>query len=193
MIDKEVIGKIKKEQGCDIFFETGFYKGQSVQAALELGFEKVYSIELLKEFYDAGCQKFKSEISEGRVNLIADDSANLHRYLGDIVNRKVMFWFDAHHDNGGTPVTDMKSSCPLLDEISALSLFDIKPVILVDDIRVIRGDSTQMWGPQAWGEKSVNVQAIIEKIKRLPFDYSMYYVDGSHPTIPMPEDILVAV
>lgn len=193
MIDKDVISKIKKEHNCDIFFETGFYKGQSVKAALEMGFEKVYSVELLKEFYDAGCEKFKSEISEGKLKLIADDSANLRRHLGDIVNRKIMFWFDAHHDNSGTPVTDMKTVCPLLHELSALSILEIKPVILIDDLRVIRGDSISMWGAKSWGEKSVNVQALIEKIRSLPFNYEIYYVDGYHPTIEMPNDILVAV
>ena len=105
-ISREALQKIKEENNCDIFFETGFYKGEGVEHALSLGFEKAFSIELLQEFYDDGCKMFEKEISEGRVNLIADCSSKISNYIGDLVNNKVMFWFDAHIDNTGTPTTN---------------------------------------------------------------------------------------
>lgn len=190
-ISREALQKIKEENSCDIFFETGFYKGEGVEHALSLGFEKVFSIELLREFYDEGCKMFEKEISKGRVNLIADCSSKLSSYIGNLVDRKVMFWFDAHIDNNGTPTTNDLKICPLIEEISSLSVFNQKPVILVDDIRIVRGDP--QWGPQAWGEKNVNLQAILERIDALPFDYKTYYIDGHHPTLPLVNDILVAV
>ena len=43
---------------CDIFVETGTYKGDSVQDALDLGFKVVISVEKNKTFYQECFKRF---------------------------------------------------------------------------------------------------------------------------------------
>ena len=93
---------------------------------------------------DYGNEKFKKEIAEGRVNIIFDDSSNLKDHIASLLDKKVLFWLDAHLDNGlDTAISKPSSECPAVQEISALSRFKTKPIILVDDISIIRGDRSR--------------------------------------------------
>ena len=42
----------KYKADCTVFFETGTYKGDSVQDAYDLGFKRIISIEINKDFYN---------------------------------------------------------------------------------------------------------------------------------------------
>ena len=53
-----------------VFIETGCWKGDGVQKALNAGFEKIITIELWSEMVELCTQKFKSHIDSGRVSII---------------------------------------------------------------------------------------------------------------------------
>ena len=61
---KELFNKYKLDN--KIFFETGTHKGESVQTALDLGFEKVVTVELIHNFFNECAFKF---IDKPNVNL----------------------------------------------------------------------------------------------------------------------------
>lgn len=186
-INRELLKELKKTHNPEVFFETGFYHGHSTEYALEEGFEKVYSIELLKRFVDHGNEKFEKEISEGRVNIIFDDSANLKNHVSDLQNKKVLFWLDAHLDNGRQgAVKQPEFICPAIREIEALTDFKVKPIILVDDISIIRGNGIHTL---AWGDQGISVERITEAINNLPFEYEITFFENAG----VKDDILVAV
>lgn len=185
-INKSLLKELKAKHDLEVFFETGFYHGYSAETALELGFNELYSVELLRKFVDYGNKKFEKEIAEGRVNIIFDDSSNLENHIASLLNKKVLFWLDAHLDNGlDTAISAPPSACPAVQEISALNRFKVKPIILVDDISIIRGTGH---GPKGWGDEQVSVDKIIEAINKLPFNYTISYSDNAGVS----NDILVA-
>ena len=47
---KKIFKKYKGEH--DVFIETGTFHGESVMDALDLGFTKIYSVEINKRHYD---------------------------------------------------------------------------------------------------------------------------------------------
>ena len=107
-----------------------------------------------------------------------------------------MFFLDAHIDNGlETASTTPESNCPILREILALSVFNIKPVIIVDDMRVIRGD--YRWGARSWGDSFADEKKVIKAIRSLPFDYDINFLDSdpidvSGVEVILKNDLLVA-
>jgi hypothetical protein len=181
-ITKDKICELKKQFGCNVFFETGFYIGTRFQHAIECGFDKVICVELLKRFVDAGRIKFKEEIEANKALIHNDDSANMSLYLDDILNEKVLFWLDAHLDNGLLSASvGPKSRCPVLHELEAIKKLNKRPVILIDDVRCIVGGS--------WGQSllEVNMNLIVKKIKEISPEYKFTLLDGA-----IEKDILLA-
>ena len=181
-ITKDKICELKEEFGCNVFFETGLYKGVRFRYALECGFDKVVCIELLSSFVEQGREKFKEEIESKRAIIYNDDSANLSLYLDQFKEDKVLFWLDAHMDNGLVgAVTSPKSLCPILHELEGIKKLNKKPIILIDDVRCIVSAS--------WGQSltEVNMNMIVEKLKELNPEYKFVLLDGT-----IEKDILLA-
>ena len=181
-ITKEKICELKEKFGCNVFFETGFYKGVRFQYALDCGFDKVVCIELLSKFVEAGRKKFKNEIESKRALIHNDDSANMSLYLNDLTEDKILFWLDAHLDNGlHSAAKNPKTQCPVLYELEAIKKLNVKPIILIDDVRCITGAS--------WGQSllEVNMNLIIEKLKEINPNYKFTLIDGT-----IEQDILLA-
>ena len=91
---------------CDIFVETGTYKGDSVQDALDLGFKVVISVEKNKTFYQECFKRFNGldiwgyrPTQDPNLYLFHGDSSELMPNLLEKVNGKALFWLDAH-ENG---------------------------------------------------------------------------------------------
>src|SRR6185437_2071573 len=111
--DLEFYRKIFK---CTIYFETGLWDARydvSSKKALQCKFDKVFCIELRKDFVEVGREVFKDEISKGRYCLINDDSINIGKYLDNdlIKSNKCIFFLDAHVDNSN--ISNYKLKCPL--------------------------------------------------------------------------------
>lgn len=181
-ITKEKIKSLKEKYDCNVFFETGLYHGVRFEYALECGFEKVVCIELLKKIVDYGKIKFKDEIQNKRAFIYNDDSANMSLYLENFIDDKILFWLDAHLDNGvHTASTLPISRCPVLHELESIKKLNKKPIILIDDIRCILNAE---WGQDL---SSVNIDLIIDKIKDINSEYKIEFIDGT-----IEKDILLA-
>ena len=100
-----------------VFIETGTYKGHGVQQALDSGFEKVYSIEVKKEFYEDCKNKFSKEISEGKVNLVFGDSLECLKDIIKDIESPITFWLDGH--GGYSEVGTGIKACPLYEELES--------------------------------------------------------------------------
>lgn len=117
------------------FVETGSCIGGSILAALECGFEKIYSVEYFEQYYKECQNKFTNN---EKVKLFIGHSADLLPEMMRDINEKSFIWLDAHAHGSqlGLPETDNRwKFCPLLYELDAIKQHPIKNhTILIDDI-----------------------------------------------------------
>ena len=160
------------------FFETGTYLGDSVKLAIELGFERVISVELEERLQKRNSVIFENEISSGQVELIVGDTLLI---IDDIIKRiteRTTFWLDSHQDLGPQGV----KKCPLYEEIEAISKSNIKNhTIMIDDIRCISNPHIFPWA------EGLSIEGVTELIKKINPDYQFTLESGITPN-----DILVA-
>lgn len=124
---KELFSKYK--QSHNIFFETGTHHGFSCQIALDLGFNKVLSVEIDQDLYLECYDKFVNEMGKGRIHLFFGDSNMWMDRMLKLVNESALFWLDGHPDG--------ISGDPLWIELEEIAKHHIKThTIIVDDIPV---------------------------------------------------------
>ena len=114
---------IKKD--CKYFVETGTHFGGSVSVALELGFEKVLSCEMMEDRYRHCMEKFKDD---DNVFLYLGNSVSSFPYMMKNIDQKSLFWIDAHAEGGGVPTFEE------LDFIKTLPTRNHS--ILIDDVPI---------------------------------------------------------
>jgi hypothetical protein len=155
-----------------VFIETGSYRGDGIQLALDAGFEQVYSIELGIDLYINCTYRFAGI---DKVHLLNGDSAvTLPSLLNDI-DEPVTFWLDGHYSGGDTVLGSCNS--PLLQELEAIKNHKIKThTIMIDDLRC--------WVKEVHG---FNTNDLIQKLEEINPDYSFDFEDGH-----VAKDILVA-
>jgi hypothetical protein len=124
------------------FIETGTYMGDGLSYANEFNFEKLYSIEMLENFYDYCNNKFNVY---PKIKLINNNSVDgISEILPLIKNDRCLYWLDAHlpdyYDKsfGKDYDNNKKIFIPLEEEIFLLkSNKDIsKDVFILDDLRI---------------------------------------------------------
>jgi len=123
--------------------ETGTYKGDSIEYAMEYNFVKIFSIELLEEFYKYSLDKFSQD---KRIILINDNSIDgLKTLLTTYVNiGNTLYWLDAHLPNLYKDTYDSnykennKILIPLKQELKLIKKYkDItNDVFIIDDLRI---------------------------------------------------------
>lgn len=181
------IEKLRVEHNCVNYFETGLWDPRtnvSSKQALECNFDKVYCIEILKQWVDLGNEEFKEHINNGKYHLYLDDSTNMQKYLlNDDFNNKTMFFLDAHVDNSN--ISNYKQKCPLFDELNAIKSLKRKDhILLIDDLRII----TKAF---PWGETDYGNIDFLSKIKELILtinkDYKFSTLNGV-----IDDDVLLA-
>lgn len=113
-----------------IFIETGSGSGEGIQAALDAGFQKVYSIELSPKMNNICSRKF---ITNSRVFLFLGDSQEVLPKVIATINEPVTFWLDAHASGGDTMGAALP---PIIEELEIIKSHRIKTHnILIDDLR----------------------------------------------------------
>jgi hypothetical protein len=159
------------------FFETGTSGGEGVKIALEVGFEKIFTVEIDEVQYNRVKEIYQKEISEGRLFMFLGDSfVVMPEILEKFIDKQCTFWLDAHVDGGPTGV----KRCPLLDELDYIKKYShLNHKILIDDRRCFGGN---------WWGKGITEQMVIEKIKDLNNDYKISYEDGC-----VPNDVITAI
>jgi len=159
----------------DNFIETGCYMGRGIQAALDVGFKKIYSIELSDRFYDLCSIKFKNN---PQVKIIKGDSATVLGQLLSEIKDETTFWLDGHFSGEGT-ARGLFSS-PLLEELRQIKDHDIKThTIIVDDLR-------------CWSKNDPKIGFDAQDIKKVLLDINpSYHIAYECGTVP--DDIIVAV
>lgn len=156
-----------------ILIETGTAGAEGTRAALEAGFQEIYTIEV------------HSEIFHRAVVLLAD-YPNVHPLYGPSpenllgvlarVREPVTFWLDAHSSGPGTGGIWL---CPLMDELRVIATHDIKThTILIDDVHL-------------FGRELPGSQEVFQRLRDINPNYHIGYDQSMTPELGL--DILVAV
>jgi hypothetical protein len=169
--------ELRKEHNCLNYFETGLWDPRgdvSSKKALSCGFEKLYCIEIRKDWVLLGLEIFKEDIIQDRYHLILDDSTNMKNHVkGDDFLNKTMFFLDAHVDNAD--IHFYKKRCPLFEEIESIKSIERKDnVILIDDLRLI---TTHCWGETSYVEINF-LEKIKEQILSINGNYKFATLNG---------------
>lgn len=178
---------LRVKHNCINYFETGLWDPRdnvTSKLALSCGFDKVYCIEIRKDWVEIGNNILKDHIITGRYNLYLDDSVNMKKYLmTDDFKNKTMFFLDAHVDNEN--IHNYKKKCPLFDELEAIKSIERKDnVILIDDLRIIK--SSFPWGETSYGNIDF-LQQIKNVILTINKDYKFDVLNGL-----IQDDVLLA-
>jgi hypothetical protein len=183
-INQETLSKYKYPN--TLFIETGSHNGSTIQLAINIGFNRIISIELSEHYFKVCKHKF---LNCGNVELILGDSSKVLDNILKNVHVSATFWLDGHYCGGGGDDTDYAPTAigelknPLMQELKVISKHHIKNhTILIDDMRL-------------WHKNSeIEVDMInfdVEDIKSVILDinpnYKFYYENGH-----IPNDILVA-
>jgi hypothetical protein len=120
---------LRVKHNCVNYFETGLYDPRetvSSKLALSCNFDKVFCIEIRKDWVELGKIVFKDHITTGKYNLYLDDSTNMKNYVmnNDIFKNKTMFFLDAHVDS--VNIHNYKKKCPLFEELEAIKHIERK-------------------------------------------------------------------
>jgi hypothetical protein len=154
-----------------IFIETGAALGDGIQAAIDAGFKKIYSIEIDPFFYEHCKDRFK-ELTD--VHIILGDSDGCLEKLLETINEPITFWLDAHHVGGFKRGNQIS---PLLQEIEAINKHPVKThTLIIDDLR----DWSIGW-------HGFDTDILKQNISLINSDYFFIFEDGI-----VPHDILVA-
>jgi len=159
------------------FIETGTYLGDSVDLALNLGFPKVISIEIMEDLQEKNREKFRNFIDSGRLELITGDTSLLFENLVENLKERATFWLDAHQDLGPQGL----KKCPLYDELESIKKSNIKNhTIMIDDMRCL--DGRIHWS------SGITIQGVAERIKQINENYKIVFESSPFG----PQDIMVA-
>jgi hypothetical protein len=145
---------LKKYKRGDIFVETGCLLGDGVQAALDAGFSKVITVELVPSCAARARTRFEGlpvTVVEG------DTVAVLPTVLAEL-GEPATIWLDAHPGD----------SSPVLEELAAIAKHPIKThTILIDDRRLMGTD---------W--PNVSERQVHDALRKVNPEYLLSYADG---------------
>ena len=154
-LNKEILQPYKRK----IFVETGTHIGDGVQVALDVGFEKVYSIEINENRFKKSSERFRNN---KKVNLIKGDAKEEFIKILKQIQEPATIWLDAH------TATDAS----IMEELEALQQHPIKNhIILIDDAI----DFTRVY-------EKIRFNDLTGGIKKINPNYHLSLIDNTHYT-----------
>jgi len=163
--------EILKNNYNTIFFETGTNFGEGVVKAIDAGFKKIISIDVVTEYINAANERFieSKNYPNTDFQFYLGDSRKLLPEIIDKIDEPITFWLDGHEFY----------EIPLLDELVAIKNHKIKNhTILIDDVRMF---NTIEWN-------NIGHDNVIKLIMEINENYKISYYDSPHGK----NDILLA-
>ena len=167
----------------NVFFETGTYKGEGIQLALNCEINNIISIEICKEYYEANAKAYDKLIKQNKVTLHFGDTLDVMPKILPNIHDKITFWLDAHTMIYECNITG-KTMSPIIEELDIINNTSRRKdnVIMIDDMRIFKSKD-------GWASKNnYGIKDIEAKIKQINPNYKITY-EGNREA---PDDILVA-
>ena len=161
----DILKKYKKDY--KIFFESGTNEGDSVQTALDAGFERIISVELDEEIYRRANRRFSAF---PQVTILHGLTTQMLEVFLPALQEKVLFFLDGHPDatSGMTPI---------MDEIDLIRNHSYSDLIMGDDARLM--------GKAKW--ESATIEEIYRHVLLKSPHYGMILEPNGHD----PRDLMV--
>ncbi len=166
-----------KDNGCNIFFETGTGTAASLDHALNNGkFDHLYSVEINTETAEKAKEKFKKN---NKVTILNSDSISaLKLILPKLHNDdKIFFFLDAHFPgevssnfHGYDKESFDHISLPLEQELKLIKLTrpETNDIIVVDDLRIYEDADYES------GNLPSDFQNLPDKIRNIDFVQNIF-------------------
>ena len=128
---QKLIARLGREHGAKTFVETGTFLGEMIDAQRGQ-FEKLISIELAEELFQAARKKYAADPA---VELVQGDSGVKLREVAARLPEPALFWLDAHYSRGKT--AGGAADAPIIKELSGIApRHQPRDLILIDDARL---------------------------------------------------------
>lgn len=141
--DKKVatVREYRAHYHINTLVETGTYHGEMVEAMLGKA-QRIISIELQPQFYEAAKQKFSANPS---VTILNGDSSKVIPHVLSTLSEPSLFWLDGHYDPFDTQTARGEMDTPVLQELEHILSHKItNHIILIDDARCFIGPNPIM-------------------------------------------------
>ena len=146
----------REKHNLGTFVETGTFKGDAVQHAINSGFSCVHSVEIIKELSEKAKERFSATPNIFIHNGV---SGQVLKDLLPTINDNILFWLDAHFpgvDAGLSKYEDEQKRyirIPLESEIRQIAkrCGKFKDVLIIDDLRMYE-DGDYEWGN--WNDRT---------------------------------------
>lgn len=133
---KSVVAEYATKYHLWTLIETGTYLGEMVEWASSTGnFDKVISIELSQHYYERAVNYLGERFN---VELIYGNSADVLPDVLRKLDKKALFWLDAHYSEGKTEKGNEPN--PVLWELFYVLKDKFRHVVLIDDARLFGHD-----------------------------------------------------
>lgn len=180
-MDKKNI--FKKYNYNNYFVETGSYKGEGIQKALDAKFKNIISVEITPLYFDLCVKKFKQDKN---VKIIMGDSS---KDLGNIISKikaPITFWLDGHYTENTTLFSEEAGWFPLMQELEAIKNHKIKKhTIIINDMRCFHESYLY------FNKHNIAKQAIINKILEINPKYQISFIDGYNERNELVKDMIL--
>ena len=134
VVKQLAILRYQRSRRLRTFIETGTFTGEMV-AAMRPYFDRIFSIEMSPEIYEAASRRFAGD---SRVTLVLGDSATELPRLLEALDHPALFWLDGHFMGAGTARAQEDS--PVRAELGALLRHPVRGhLVLIDDARLFLG------------------------------------------------------
>jgi len=156
----------------DVFIETGAYMGDGIQAAINLGFKEIHSIELSEKYYNICKEKFKNY---SYVHLHLGDSGIILPNLIQNIKKGITFWLDGHYSSLDTACAKDYCSPIVFELMSIKTYYHINHVILIDDMKDFTQESID-WNNRVNKKCGyITKKKLEEIIQDIYSNYKLYY------------------
>jgi hypothetical protein len=133
--------KLSASYSAVCFFETGTWHGDAVAYALDAGFKKIISVEIMPELAEEAKKRFQSYQN---VTIIEGNSAPTLLNELPALKGNCIFWLDAHFPGADAGMSQYDSEndearrLPLEKEIEAIKICraGYRDVVIIDDLRI---------------------------------------------------------
>ena len=168
-LDVELVNALKKALPLPVFFETGTFKGDTVDVVLPF-FDRLITAELSESLWLEVTNRFAGE---KRVEPYLGNSPDIiAKFQPALKDSSVLYWLDAHwcvaNDTSGE-----QSQCPLLEEILAIGQLNDQSVILIDDARLFLAPPPKPHEVSQWP----SLNNIINKLHKLSNHHELIVIN----------------
>ncbi|MEY2924119.1 MAG: hypothetical protein RLZZ337_667 [Bacteroidota bacterium] len=167
-----------------VFVETGTYLGDTVQLALDAGFDLIHTIEVDQGMFNKCQERFKNN---NKVKLWFGDSVDFIPKIVDGLTSPATFWLDAHAS--GPLAGGRYARCPLVLELEAIYVREKLQAAETRseeqhekssiDSHTIMIDDRRLFGSAEWG--FVQEKEIMDLLFAINPNYNIHYLDGHQP------------